>query len=141
MRYYYDDKETERRIMIEAGTCLEHDYCTVALQWMSPERYLSMLSDQCGEYRCDLAPERNFDSASIADLTEKMKNGVELDPPWIDLTDRWNVETQRSGTQHHYKQEGRHRAFVARKLGIELIPVVVIQKRKKAEKCLLPKVV
>jgi hypothetical protein len=140
MKYHYDDKETERRIMIEVERCLEHDHCTVALQWMSPDKYMSMLPDQCGQYRCDRAPEKYFDDGSIKDLTEKMEKGVELDPPWIDLTDHRKFESILGGTLHHYKQEGRHRAFVARKLGIELIPVVVVQNRKKAEKCLLPKV-
>jgi hypothetical protein len=94
---------------------------------------------QCGEYRCDLAPEEYFDSGSIKDITEKLKKGVELDPLWVDLTDHRTLKSTKDGkTLHHYKQEGRHRAFVARKLGIELVPVIVIQDRKVAEKCLIP---
>lgn len=106
---------------------------------MPPKKFMSMLVCPCGEVRCDRAPEDWFDSGSIEDLTAKMKKGTSLDPLRIDLTDRSIYQCQLSDEYlNHYDHEGRHRAFVARKLGIELVPVVVIQDRKKAEKCLIP---
>jgi hypothetical protein len=140
VRYDIDDENTENYLMWEIERCVDRNkHCTVALQWMSPQKYMSMLSDQCGVFRCDRAPEDHFDKGSIADLTEKLKRGQALDPLYIDLTTRKILQSELTDEYRNtYRHEGRHRAFVARKLGIELVPVIVVQDRKVAEKCLIP---
>jgi len=124
---------------IERCNTSERKNCTVALQWMSPDTYLRLLPAQVPAMRADRAPEEWWDAGSIKDLTEKMVKGKDIDPLWIDLTSRRVLKMELTDEYlNRYEHEGRHRAVVARKLGIELVPVIVIQDRALAEKCLIP---
>jgi hypothetical protein len=137
MKYNMDADSVSDTMDYEVRRCHRlKDPCTVTLKWMSPNDYMSMVSDQVGVGRCDYAPEEWFDKGSIADLTNKMSEGSPLDPLYINLTDRTihpsNLTDEYVCTHSH---EGRHRAFVARKLGIELVPVIVISDRTALERC------
>lgn len=91
------------------------------LVWMNPEKFLK------------IAPLRFPDSGSLRDLTEKMKAGKKLDALWFDV----DVKTRRV-SQH----EGRHRATVAKQLGIEKVPVILYAKKgyEWTSKRMLPKI-
>lgn len=140
LEYRMEVDEAVRSLEYEVNRCSKKDYkCTVALQWMPPQEFMKMLVCPCGEERCDEAPEEWFNGESIHDLTDKMKHGQRLDPLRIDLTDRMIYMCQLTDRYlNHYDHDGRHRAFTARKLGIPLVPVVVIADRKTAQKCLIP---
>jgi hypothetical protein len=86
---------------------------------MSPSEFLSKVPSPCREGATALhdihAPDC-WSQSSIDAIMEKVKRGEELDPPMLDYTQMFR------GFPSH---EGRHTAFVAYKLGVAKIPVII----------------
>lgn len=77
------------------------------IEYMSPEEYLSI----CYEYQGDTFV---VDKEAYDKLLEAVKNGAEIDMPVLDFRDGY------------FFQEGRHRAVLAKDLGVDKIPVLVV---------------
>lgn len=75
--------------------------------WMSPDKFLKL---------CHPLPERFRSPHSLARLRDRMKNKLPID--FLVL----KVDSQKKKVVAH---EGRHRATVAKELGIEKVPVLV----------------
>jgi hypothetical protein len=86
---------------------------------MSPVDFLSKVPSPCGEGRTafeDLAREECWSKSSVNFIMGKVERGEELEPPMLDYTRMFR------GFPSH---EGRHTAYVAYKLGVERMPVIV----------------
>jgi hypothetical protein len=91
---------------------------TVELVWMTPDEFLSEVPHPATRMLAairDLS-EKWWAQSSIKYLTESIIQQRKLDPLYLDYT------TMIFGWPAH---EGRHRAYVAKRLGIEKIPVLV----------------
>lgn len=89
---------------------------------MSPLEYLSKVPSPCREGVTadkDVELKGCFSESSIRYITKQIERGEELDVPFLDY------ERMFRGFPTH---EGRHRAFVAYKMGAKRIPVVVLGK-------------
>jgi hypothetical protein len=90
------------------------------LVWMSPEDFLSKVPHPATERLpaiLDLK-EKWFSPSSLNWLRNAMMTSVKLEPLYLDYTKMFR------GWPSH---EGRHRAWVARSLGINKIPVIVVK--------------
>jgi len=97
---------------------------------MSPLDFLSKVPSPCREGRTaleDLKFKDCWSGSSIRYIWERIGRGEELDPPFIDYNRMFR------GFPTH---EGRHRAFVAYKMGVEKIPVLVLGKATSQEESL-----
>jgi hypothetical protein len=86
---------------------------------MAPVDFLGKVPSPCGEGRTafeDLAREECWSKSSIDFIMGKVERGEELEPPMLDYTRMFR------GFPSH---EGRHTAYVAYKLGVERMPVIV----------------
>lgn len=75
--------------------------------WMTPDKFLSLVHP---------LPDSENDDESMKNLEHRMRNGLPLD--FLVLT----VDVEKKKVTGH---EGRHRATVAKKLGIEKVPVLI----------------
>jgi len=115
MKYRVDDKRVKE--MCEKYSRIGK----VEYVWMSPLRFLDKVphpATTLASARFYLGPEY-FDKGSVADITARIKAGKPLDPLLLDYTDIYH------GWPTH---EGRHRAYVAYKLGIDRVPVIIVSK-------------
>jgi len=100
----------------------EPGQCIAELEWMSPNEFLSKVPHPATTLiPASLAEEKYFDKGSIKYITESILSGKKLDPLILDYSDMYH------GYPTH---EGRHRAYVAKKLGIKKLPVLVIRWKK-----------
>jgi hypothetical protein len=86
---------------------------------MSPSEFLSKVPSPCREGATalhDIHATDCWSQSSIDAIMEKVKRGEELDPPMLDYTQMFR------GFPSH---EGRHTAFVAHKLGVAKMPVII----------------
>lgn len=109
MPRYYDLKELEYPM---AGKDDLQSYGGISgwkgkIVWMSPDKFLKL---------CHPLPERFRSPHSLARLRDRMKNKLPID--FLVL----KVDSQKKKVIAH---EGRHRATVAKELGIEKVPVLV----------------
>lgn len=95
------------------------------LVWMSPNEFLSEVPHPSGVTMYGkIVPaiidldEKHFTKSSIKKIEEKIDRGQKLEPLMLDYTNIYY------GYPSH---EGRHRAFVAKKRGIEKVPVIVVK--------------
>jgi len=91
---------------------------------MSPLEFLSRVPSPCREGVTadkDVDLKGCFSESSVRYIMSQIERGEELDVPLLDYSRMFR------GFPTH---EGRHRAFVAYKMGIEKIPVLVLGKEK-----------
>lgn len=108
LKYPLDQKEAENMVKRLRGK----------LVWMTPTEFLRNVPHPLTEIvpaSFDLS-EKGYSKSSIDYITDAYLKGRPLEPLWLDYT--W---MQGRFPAH----EGRHRALVANKLGMEKIPVVV----------------
>ena len=87
------------------------------LVWMRPDEFLELVPPQVpGFSRYD---ERVYDKGSLESIERGFREGSEFDPLFLDV----DIDTCRI-----INHEGRHRAFVAYKLGIEKVPVIIFHR-------------
>ena len=90
------------------------------LEWMSPTRFLaSVPHPHTTELPAYWSSEKDYDKSSLKRVALAYLKGREMEPLLLDYTAMWY------GYPTH---EGRHRAFVAKELGVEEIPVVVVER-------------
>lgn len=84
------------------------------LKWVSPQKFLDAAPSVEDHYS-----QRNYD-----DLKQKILSGHELDPLFLDISPECTI----------LDHEGRHRALVAKDLGVEKVPVIfTCRKRERAK--------
>ena len=81
---------------------------------MPPQEYLQLALAKSDEL--DRFDERAYDQESLANLRYRMEQELEIDPP------SFTVDVESGAITDH---SGRHRAFMAYKLGIPTIPVII----------------
>lgn len=87
--------------------------------YMSPDEYLSKTPSTSSELiSAARQNENDFSESSLKYLRSKAEKGEVFETPYLDYTNMFR------GWASH---EGRHRAFLAKKLGMSKIPVVVIK--------------
>lgn len=92
---------------------------TAEVVYMTPEQVLrKMPSKVTVSASAAWDEERHYSKSSLDYLTAKAEKGEFFEPPYLDYTDMWY------GWPGH---EGRHRAFLAKKFGMEEIPVIIIK--------------
>ena len=90
------------------------------LEWMSPTRFLASVPHPLTtELSAYWSSEKDYDRSSLKRVALAYLKGKEMEPLLLDYADIWH------GYPTH---EGRHRAFVAKELGVEEIPVVVVER-------------
>lgn len=121
--------------------------CTVSLRWMKPMAFLSMTPPVCG-YSDDGSPPNNSAECTEAEwymelyeplekITDILRNGEDIDPPFLNLTCKTNpIDRVNCAVFSH---EGRHRAKIAHDLGIPFIPVIVVEENPQAQKFYIEK--
>jgi len=117
MEYPLDEKRLEYMMW----TFEKHGY-DVKLVWMTPDEFLSQVPHPTTTLIpaiVDLAP-KYFSQSSIKWITEAIMRNAKLDPLVLDYT---------SIVEGYPLHEGRHRAYVAKMLGIEKVPVVVVKEK------------
>jgi hypothetical protein len=90
--------------------------------YMSPDDFLN----KTPRIDTHLAPasthiEQDYDQGSLASIREGIARGAQIDIPSLDYSRMWY------GWPSH---EGRHRAFVAKQMGVKTIPVLVTEAPK-----------
>ena len=98
-----EDKDRARR----------HGYKNVQIVEMTPDEYMHAISKYIFKTPIEQSYDGMLNKDSIDEYAEMMKNGTKFDMPYIDLKTKG--------------QEGRHRALAAKKLGIEKIPVLILE--------------
>lgn len=91
---------------------------------MNPLEFLSKTPSPCREgvpASRDIDLKGCFSENSIKYITEQIEQGKEIEVPFLDF------ERPFRGFPTH---EGRHRAFVAHRMGVEKIPVMVFGEEK-----------
>jgi hypothetical protein len=92
----------------------------VELVWMTPNEFLSKVPHPLTALVSALSDlrEEYFNKGSLWYILEAITSERKLEPLVLDYTSMW------FGYPSH---EGRHRAFVAKKLGMEKVPVLVVR--------------
>ena len=89
--------------------------------YMSPTEFLSKVPSTFDEeIIASQQPEKYYNKSSINFIEGEIARGDKIDIPFLDYTRMFR------GYPSH---EGRHRTFIAKKLGIKKIPVMVVKKK------------
>ena len=119
MEYPLDWEETDRMLR-RFSSSLEK----AELVWMSPREFLSKVPHPRGSFPAVLNLEEGFDRGSLELVEKAYRTGRPMEPLLLDYVNFFR------GYPSH---EGRHRALVALRLGVERVPVVVVRHRVKGE--------
>ena len=88
---------------------------------MTPDEYLSETPSTYDEKRSAKGqPEEYWNQGSLNYLKTKVDKGEVFETPFLDYSNKFR------GWASH---EGRHRAFLAKKMGVKKIPVIIITDR------------
>lgn len=88
---------------------------------MSPDAYLAACKAGLSANTGTFTPEQNL----VDEYAERVKAGSKMPMPVLEY--ELNEYGQRSrGSYTSFSQEGRHRAYVAKQLGVTVIPVMVV---------------
>jgi hypothetical protein len=93
--------------------------------WMTPESFL--IETPCvglPDYPAIIMKEKDYDSGSLTSIKKRIEKGKIIDPLYLDYSRMCGKFPA---------HEGRHRAFVAKQLGIKKVPVIVVKQRKFVE--------
>lgn len=122
--YYFLDEDGFFEVWSWAfDKCGMQENCDLGLEWWHPNDFLNALPAPMGE-NASKADETKFFAASLADLKPKMEGGTRLDPLYLDINTCSIHHGEVRGCLTH---EGRHRAYTAREVGIEWVPVIVVR--------------
>jgi hypothetical protein len=109
------------------GSGCMNGYCDIGLEWWHPADYLNALAAPWTGVNASKAPKDDFgeDGGSIDELIGKLRNETPMDPLALDVN---TCSIEPDGSVHKcLGHEGRHRAYAARELGIEWVPVLVVR--------------
>jgi len=111
----WDLEATERMIANQRSDLIAR----ASIVWMSPDEFLSNCPAVGTTSRSakDML-EWDYDSGSLNALRKRIENGQKMEILFLDYSRMWH------GFPSH---EGRHRAFIAKQMGIEKIPVTVVK--------------
>lgn len=91
---------------------------------MSPEEYLDKVADGFSVYGgYDRAAALNVTQKLVDEYAEKMEKGEKFPMVVLDHTSARGFDGKK---EKAFTQEGRHRAFAAKKIGVKKIPVMVV---------------
>lgn len=133
-----DTNESARFLEYFSNRCDEYGgNCDTALIYMTPDDFLKHVVDPSCQVRGDHAGKECFDPGSLDYLTKAMTKGDRLGPLMLELDRVKMFKTKKEGIIPTASHEGRHRAFVAKMLGIERVPVIVVTPVGTLDRCLL----
>lgn len=90
-----------------------------SIVYMSPEEYLRKVPSLVDErLSASRMPDKYYVKSSLDYIKKQIERGEEVELPWVDYKRKFR------GNPDH---DGRHRAKVAKDMGIKLIPVMVIR--------------
>ena len=93
-----------------------------SIVWMTPNEFLSNCPAVGTVSRsADTMLEWDYDSGSLKYLREKIQRGESMDIPFLDYNKM---------VYGYPSHEGRHRAFVAKQIGIKKVPVLIVKSKE-----------
>jgi len=92
-----------------------------SIVWMSPDEFLSSVPAHGVPGSAINMLEWDFDSGSLKNLRKRIDEGKSMDILYLDYTRMF------AGYPSH---EGRHRAFLAKKMGIKEVPVMIVKAKQ-----------
>jgi hypothetical protein len=95
-------RRSPKYVLFRNPNFCDHRPRSQRLIWIPPDDFLK------------LVPEAKYFEGVISELEERMRNRRPLDPMFLDINEVGEV----------IGHEGRHRAFVAKELGINLVPII-----------------